>query len=225
MRISVFFTCRNDIASDVSDVFNLLTGYAPNQEYKKLLVAPKFLRASIMKSINREIEEARNGRRAKIIAKMNSLEDSLIIQELYEASQAGVEIDLIVRGVCRLIPGKPGLSENIRVHSIIGRFLEHSRCYYFYNSGSEDYYIGSADWMHRNLDARVEVLAPIENPSLKSYLKFHLNLMLNDNQQRWVMKADTSYKKVKKKKGKKKSATHSRLMEHAKQSLPPIPKS
>lgn len=220
-----FFTCRNDIASDVSDVFNLLTGYAPNQEYKKLLVAPKFLRASIMKSINREIEEARNGRRAKIIAKMNSLEDSLIIQELYEASQAGVEIDLIVRGVCRLIPGKPGLSENIRVHSIIGRFLEHSRCYYFYNSGSEDYYIGSADWMHRNLDARVEVLAPIENPSLKSYLKFHLNLMLNDNQQRWVMKADTSYKKVKKKKGKKKSATHSRLMEHAKQSLPPIPKS
>lgn len=219
-----FFTCRDDISSDVSDLFNLLTGYAPDQEYKKLLVAPKFLRSSIMESINREIEEARSGRPAKIIAKMNSLEDSLIIQELYEASQAGVEIDLIVRGVCRLIPGKPGLSENIRVHSIIGRFLEHSRCYYFYNSGSEDYFIGSADWMHRNLDARVEALTPIEDPSLKKYLEFHLNLMLNDNQQRWIMKPDNSYVKVSKKKGEKKLATHTRLMNHAKQNLPPIPK-
>jgi len=219
-----FFTCREDIASDVSDLFNLLTGYAPDQNYNKLLVAPKHLRSSVMEYINHEIQEARAGRPAKIIAKMNSLEDSLIIQELYEASQAGVEIDLIVRGVCRLIPGKPGLSENIRVHSIIGRFLEHSRCYYFYNSGAEKYYIGSADWMHRNLDARVEALTPIEHPSLKEYLNFHLQLILSDNQQRWIMKQNGNYKKVKRDKNEKKISTHNTLMNHAKQSLDPIPK-
>ena len=219
-----FFTCRDDIASDVSDVFNLLTGYAPGQNFRKLLVAPNYLRDAIMKSISREINEARQGRPARIIAKMNSLEDSLIIQELYEASQAGVQIDLIVRGVCRLIPGKKGLSENIRVHSIIGRFLEHSRCYYFYNGGNEDYFIGSADWMNRNLDARVEVLSPVENPKLKKYLNYHLQLILSDNQQRWVMKPNGNYVKTKRKKGEKKISTQDTLMNHAKQSLEPIPK-
>jgi polyphosphate kinase len=163
-----FFTCNEVLASDVTDVFNLLTGYAPDQTFRKTFVAPKHLRPNIIKLIDIEIDEAQKGNHAKIIGKMNSLEDPLIIQKLYEASQAGVEIDLIVRGVCRLIPRKKDLSENIRVHSIIGRFLEHSRCYYFHNRGSHLYYIGSADWMHRNLDARVEVLAPIESLHLKN---------------------------------------------------------
>lgn len=219
-----YFTCRDDIASDVSDVFNLLTGYAPSQTFRKAFVAPKHLRNNIMELIQKEIDEAREGRPAKIIAKMNSLEDPLIIQKLYEASQAGVSIDMIVRGVCRLIPQKEGLSDNIRVHSIIGRFLEHSRIYYFHNAGKDLYYIGSADWMHRNLDARVEVLAPIEHPRLKQYLEFMLSIYLRDNQQRWVMKSNGNYRKVKRKKGEHKIGTHSYLMAHTKSHAEPIPR-
>lgn len=219
-----YFTCREDLASDVSDVFNLLTGYAPQQTFRKALVAPKHLRNKMMELIQTEIDEAKEGRPAKIIAKMNSLEDPLIIQKLYEASQAGVSIDMIVRGVCRLIPQKEGLSENIRVHSIIGRFLEHSRVYYFHHGGGDLYYIGSADWMHRNLDARVEVLAPIEHPRLKEYLEFMLRIYLRDNQQRWVMKPNGNYRKVKCKKGEKKIGTHNYLMAHTKFHAEPIPR-
>ena len=219
-----YFTCRDDIASDVTDVFNYLTGYAPDQTYERTLVAPKHLRRSMMELIRNEIREAKAGKKAKIIAKMNSLEDPLIIQELYEASQAGVKIDLIVRGVCRLIPGKKGLSENIKIHSIIGRFLEHSRCYYFYNGGNDLYFIGSADWMHRNLDARVELLTPIEHPQLKNYLKFMLNVYLRDNQQRWVLQADGDYQKVSPKKGEKVVNTHKTLMAHAKNYSNPVPR-
>lgn len=218
-----FFTCDEMIGSDATDLFNLLTGYAPDQKYQKLLVAPKYLRSEITDLINIEIRSAVEGKPSRIIAKMNSLEDPLIIQKLYEASQAGVKIDLIVRGVCRLIPGKKGLSENISVHAVIGRFLEHSRCYYFHNNGNDNYYIGSADWMHRNLDARVEVLAPVEKPRLKTYLQFMLNLYLRDNQQRWVMKPDGSYRRIKKKKGEKKISIHLLLMNHAKDMLEPIP--
>jgi len=209
----------------VTDVFNLLTGYAPNQSYKKLLVAPRYMRTSILEMIEREIKAAKKGEKGRIIAKMNSLEDPLTIETLYKASAAGVEIDLIVRGVCRLIPGKKNLSENIRIHSIIGRFLEHSRCYYFNNSGNESYWIGSADWMHRNLDARVEVLAPIEDKGLRKYLKFMLTLYLKDNQLRWIMQPDGKYKRVKKKKDEDPVSTHGHLMNHAKNSLKPIPKS
>jgi polyphosphate kinase len=220
-----FFTCEADIAGDVTDVFNLLTGYAPDQSYKKLLAAPHSMRKSILEMIAREAEAAKSGGKGRIIAKMNSLEDPLTIQALYEASSAGVSIDLIVRGVCRLIPGKNGLSENIRVHSVIGRFLEHSRCYYFYDSGRESYWIGSADWMHRNLDARVEVLAPIEDQGLKNYLKFMLGLYLKDNQLRWKMSADGSYERVVKKSGEKSISTHNRLMLHTKNNSKPVPKS
>jgi polyphosphate kinase len=219
-----YFTCREDIASDVSDVFNLLTGYAPEQTFKKSFVAPKHLRKNIMNLIDIEISEAQNGRKGRIIAKMNSLEDPQIIQKLYDASRAGVKIDLIVRGVCRLLPQKKELSENIRVHSIIGRFLEHSRCYYFYNKGNERYYIGSADWMHRNLDARVELLAPIEHPALKKYLKFMLDINLKDNQQRWVMRPNGKYKRIQPKKGQKLFNTHDALMHHAKMNFDPVPR-
>lgn len=220
-----FFTSDKNIASDVTDVFNLLTGYAPNQSYKKLLVAPRFMRKSISEMIEREIKMAKKGKKARIIAKMNSLEDPQIILLLYEASDAGVEIDMIVRGVCRLIPGKKGLSENIRVHSIIGRYLEHSRCYYFYNGGEENYWIGSADWMHRNLDARVEVLTPIESEGLKKYLWFVLNVYLKDNRQRWIMQHDGSYSKASAKKDQEIRSTHQILMEHVKSNQSPIPKS
>lgn len=219
-----FFTCSDAIGSDVTDIFNLLTGYAPDQKYSKLLVAPRYLRDEINGLIEFEIENAKKGKTARIIAKMNNLEDPLIIQKLYEASQAGVKIDLIVRSVCRLIPGKKGLSENIKVHAIIGRFLEHSRCYYFHHNGSDKFFIGSADWMHRNLDARVEVLTPIEHPDLKSYLQFILSLYLRDNQQRWIMDSKGNYTRVKRKKGEQKVSTHQLLMNHTKENLEPIPK-
>ncbi|WP_083750221.1 polyphosphate kinase 1 [Rhodohalobacter halophilus] len=218
-----FFTCREDLASDVSDIFNLLTGYAPDQTYNKMLVAPKRMRNHLMELIQHEIDAAKRGENAQIIGKMNNLEDPLIIQKLYEASQAGVQIDLIVRSVCRLIPQKKELSDNIRVHAIIGRFLEHSRCYYFHHSGEDKYFIGSADWMHRNLDARVEVLSPIENNQLKRYLKFFLDLYLKDNRQRWILKPSGKYKKVKRIKGEDEISVHKFLMDHIKNGTEPIP--
>lgn len=217
------FTCDEQIASDITDIFNLLTGYAPDQTFEKLIVAPKHMRKQITSMIEFEIKEAKNKRPARIIAKMNSLEDPLIIQKLYEASQAGVQIDLIVRGVCRLIPGKNGLSENIKVHSVIGRFLEHSRVFYFQNAGNHLYSIGSADWMHRNLDARVEALTPIEAPELKKYLQFVLSVYLRDNTQRWLLQESGEYEKVMRQKGEPKVGTHKALMNHIRESEAPIP--
>lgn len=218
------FTCDEVLCSDVTDVFNLLTGYAPDQTFEKLLVAPNHMRKQMNELIEFEINEAREGRPARIIAKMNSLEDPVIIQKLYEASETGVNIDLIVRGVCRLIPGVEGMSENITVHSIIGRYLEHSRIYYFNHRGEHKYFIGSADWMHRNLDARVEAIAPIENEKLKKYMQFVLNIYFNDNKQRWILNADGSYDRAKKEKGKSKLSAHDYLMNHMKESEEPIPK-
>jgi polyphosphate kinase len=217
------FTCDEVIASDVTDIFNLLTGYAPDQTFEKLLVAPKHMRTQVTDLIEFETNEAKAGRSARIIAKMNSLEDPLIIQKLYEASQAGVQIDMIVRGVCRLIPGKQGLSENIKVHSVIGRFLEHSRVFYFNHAEEHKYFIGSADWMHRNLDARVEALTPIEAPKLKKYLQFIINVYLRDNMQRWLLKEDGSYEKIVRTKGTRKVSTHKVLMNHSTDSDIPIP--
>lgn len=218
------FTCNPVIASDVSDLFNFLTGYAPEQNYKKLIVAPHYMRDKMIKMIDYEITESQNGRQARIIAKMNSLEDPLMIQKLYEASGAGVKIDIIVRGVCRLIPQKKGLSENIRIHSILGRFLEHSRIYHFHHGGKELYFTGSADWMHRNLDARVESLVPIEQPALKKYLRFVLDIYLKDNSQRWILSSDGSYTKLTPKKGESEIATHDILMKHTMDTSDPIPK-
>lgn len=220
-----FFTCREDIAADISDVFNLLTGYAPGQTFQKTFVAPNHLRNNISRLIEFETAQAIDGKPARIIAKMNSLEDPEIIKRLYQASQAGVEIDLIVRGVCRLIPGKKEFSENIRVHSIIGKFLEHSRCYHFHHGGENRYYIGSADWMHRNLDSRVEVLAPIEDSSLKIYLHFILDLYMKDNLQRWVLKPNGNYKRMTPKKGEKKVSVQHYLMDHARKTVSPVPRS
>ena len=182
------------IGDDASDVFNFLTGFSIQKEYSRLLVAPLNLRKRMMHLIKRETEHALAGRTAHIMSKINRLTDLNIIEALYEASQAGVEIDLIVRGACMIRPGEPGLSQTIRVRSIVGRFLEHSRIFYFANGGEEEVYIGSADWMTRNLDRRVEVVTPVLDPHSKSYLKDTvLAAYLRDNVKARVMNSDGSY--------------------------------
>jgi len=165
------FTCDEAVADDVSNLFNYLTGYSHKTDYQKLLVAPVNLRSKFEAMIEREIKHARSGRKAHLIFKMNSLVDPKIIRSLYKASQAGVRIQLLVRGICCLRPGVPGVSDHIEVTSIVGRFLEHSRIYYFRNGGDEEVYIGSADLMPRNIDHRVEVLAPIREPAMIRHLR------------------------------------------------------
>lgn len=188
------FTARPDIAADVSELFNHLTGYSRQRRYRKLLVAPVNMRERLMQMIAREAEWARRGRPARLILKTNTLSDTLIIRALYDAAQAGVQIDLIVRGVCCLRPGVPGVSENIRVVSVIGRFLEHSRIYYFGNAGRFQIYCGSADLMRRNLDRRVEVLFPVEDRTLKQHIRDEiLEIYLRDNVNAHELQPDGSY--------------------------------
>lgn len=165
------FTCDEAIGEDATDLFNYLTGYSDKKDYRKLLVAPINLREGITRLIRREIENHKNDGSGRLIFKMNSLVDPSIIQELYQASQAGVQVDLLVRGICCLRPGLKGISENIRVSSIVGRFLEHSRIYYFYNSGKEEIFLGSADLMPRNINRRVEALFPIRDLAMIRYLR------------------------------------------------------
>ena len=186
-------SCREDLGADLSDLFNFLTGYSQQQSYRKLLIAPVTMRNRLEAVIRREIEHVHQGRSGKIIAKMNSLVDPEIIPTLYEASQAGVQIDLIVRGICCLRPGLSEVSENIRVMSIVGRYLEHSRIFYFHNDGQEEIYLGSADWMPRNLNRRVEAVTPVEEPSLVNKLKEILEIMLADNRYAWELQADGTY--------------------------------
>ena len=187
------FTAREDIAGDVVQLFNMLTGYVHKPQFKKLLVAPVNMRQRFLELIEREVEHQKAGRGGHIIAKMNALEDRQIVEALYAASAAGVEIDLIVRGICRLRPGLPGQSETIRVISIVGRYLEHARIFYFANAGKPEHFIGSADWMSRNLDFRVEAIVPVEEPRLQDELKAILDLQLADNVKAWDMRADGTY--------------------------------
>ena len=188
------FTCDEQIGSDVTDLFNYLTGYSAKRDYRKLIVAPINLRQRFQTLIRREIEMQRAGKKGYIILKMNSLVDDQIIQMLYEASQQGVKIDCLVRGVCCLKPGIPGVSENITVKSIVGRFLEHSRIYFFNNGGQPAIYCGSADLMPRNLDRRVEVLFPIEDPRHMRFLRDDvLGTYLRDVANSWSMQADGTY--------------------------------
>lgn len=191
------FTAKPEFADDVVNFFHYLTGRSHYHEYRKLLVAPVSMKNSFLSMIDREIELKKQGEPAYIIAKMNSLEDKEICRALYRASQAGVNVDLIVRGFCCLRPGVPGLSENIRVISVIGQFLEHSRVFYF-RSGSKDpmdgqFLIGSADWMYRNLSARVEVVTPIEAKHARRKIWDFLNLLLKDQRQTWDMNPDGAY--------------------------------
>jgi polyphosphate kinase len=187
------FSCREELGADLTDVFNFLTGYSRQKSYREIIVAPVNMRDRFLELIKRELENVQNGFSGRIVAKMNALVDPQIISALYEASRAGVQIDLIIRGICCLRPGLLNLSHNIRVISIIGRFLEHSRIYYFYNNNQEEIYIGSADWMRRNLDRRVEVITPIKDQEIAKDLQEILGIMLADNRHAWELQPDGNY--------------------------------
>jgi polyphosphate kinase len=194
-------TCNEQIAADATHFFNALTGYSARQEPQKLLVAPVNMRERLVELIRREIEHQKGGRTGRLIFKMNALEDPPMIRLLYQASQAGVKVDLLVRGICCLRPGVPGVSENIRVISIVGRFLEHSRIYYFRNGGAEEVYMGSADLMRRNLSHRVEIIFPVEDSRLVRRLKEILDVYLADQAKARYLQPDGSYTRSSQQKG------------------------
>ncbi len=189
-------TCSESIGEDATAVFNMLSGYSEPASWNKLSLAPLWLRDRFLTMIQRESAYARNGEPAHIVAKMNSLCDPELIGALYEANAAGVKIDLIVRGICSLKVGIPGISDNISVRSIVGSFLEHTRIYYFLNGGQEEVYLASADWMPRNLDRRVEILFPIENENLKKEVMHVLEIQLQDTLKAQIKQTDGSYEKV-----------------------------
>ncbi|MFL5467645.1 MAG: polyphosphate kinase 1, partial [Gemmatimonadaceae bacterium] len=205
------FTSDQAIGADLTDLFNALTGYQHDDAYTDLLVAPANMRSRFTAMVNREADHARAGRPARIIVKMNALVDPDMIAALYDASRAGVQIDLIVRGICCLRPKVPGVSDRINVISIIGRFLEHSRIFYFANGGREEFYLGSADWMPRNFDRRVEVVTPIQDARLHSRVFSLLETCLADNRLAWDLAADGTY--VQRKPGKAPViSTHEKLL-------------
>ncbi len=189
-------TSDRAIGQDLVKLFNYFTGHSLHEEYEKLLIAPTNMRERFRELLDREIEHARADQEARIVAKLNRLEDPALTRALYEASQAGVEIDLAVRDICRLRPGIEGLSETISVRSIVGRFLEHSRVWRFHDAGDPTYLIGSADWMHRNLDERVEAVTPVEDPDLQSYLQQFLDTVFADNRRAWEMQSDGTYEQL-----------------------------
>lgn len=188
-------TCDAKIGEDATAVFNMLSGYSEPSTWNKLVVAPIWMRNRFLHMIRMEEEHARNGQEARIVAKINSLCDQEIIAALYSASAAGVKIDLIVRGICCLITGIPGVSENITVRSIVGNFLEHARIFYFYSNGNEEVYMGSADWMPRNLDKRVEIVFPVEDPQIKREVMNILKIQMDDNMKAHVLQPDGAYLK------------------------------
>jgi polyphosphate kinase len=195
-------TANEDIGEDASELFNYLTVYSKRDKFKSLVVAPICLRERMVEMIDREAANAAAGKPARIIAKMNRLADTGIVDSLYRASTAGVKIDLIVRGICTLRPGVKGVSENITVRSIVGSLLEHSRVYFFENAGEPEFYTGSSDWMPRNLDRRVEVLAPVEDATLQEFLREEfLDAYLKDNIKARVLNSDGSYTRVKPERG------------------------
>lgn len=210
------FTAKPEITEDIVELFNYLTGRSLKRDYQKMLVAPVNMKRRFLELIEREIENQQQGRPAHIVAKMNSLEDRTTIRALYRASQAGVPVDLVVRGFCCLRPGVPGLSENIRVSSIIGRFLEHHRVYYFRSAAEREvdgqFFIGSADWMYRNLENRVEAITPIEDSGLRERLWRMLAIMLNDHRQAWDMGPDGSYVQRRPRSPEEDLGTHAQLM-------------
>jgi polyphosphate kinase len=190
------FTCRADLGTDATQLFNALTGFSKADSYEQLMVAPVGLRMGFEELIDRETEHAKAGRPAGIVAKLNAISDAGIVQHLYRASRAGVPIELIVRGMCVLRPGVPGVSETIRVRSIVGRFLEHSRIYVFTNGGEREIYMGSADWMGRNLDRRVEAVVPVFDPLIGDVICGDiLDVLLRDNVKARILLADGCYER------------------------------
>lgn len=210
------FTCDKAVADDTSRLFNRLTGFAPETSYQRLLVAPEFLLSSLIHLIENETAIAREGKPARMILKMNQLEEDMLIAKLYEASMAGVQIDLIVRGICCLRPGVPGLSETIRVRSIVGRYLEHSRAFYFENLPPDQrLYLGSADMMRRNLYNRVEVVFPVIDRQLQALVVHMLNVELADNMDAWEMNADGFYSRVSPGPGEEPIRSQDEFMKHS----------
>lgn len=193
------FTCRKSFGRDITGIFNLLTGYSEPPRWQKLICAPLDMRNFFIEKISIEKQNALNGGKGRIVAKMNALIDTKIIMELYEASRAGVEIDLMVRGMCCLVPGVRGQSDNIRVYSIVGRYLEHSRIFWFYNSGDEEIYLASADWMQRNFDKRVELLFPVDDISIKDKISKYLKVIFSDNVKKRQLRSDGLYERVRQK--------------------------
>ena len=189
-------TCRDEYGEDASAVFNMISGQSEPNNWNKLILAPLWMKRKFMTLIDREAQNAKNGKKALIIAKMNALVDKMIIDELLLASKAGVKIHLIVRGICCMQVGIPGISDNITVESIVGTYLEHNRIYYFYNDGNPEYFMGSADWMPRNLDKRVEIITPVEDEDIKKKLKHILDVYMADNEKAYYMQPDGSYKKL-----------------------------
>ncbi len=213
------FTCKESIGEDATAVFNMLSGYSEPLSWNELILAPYWLRDKFLHLIAREKKHAQQGREARIVAKMNSLCDPGIIEALYEASAAGVKIDLIVRGICCLKVGIPGVSENITVRSIVGNFLEHSRIFYFWNDGNTEVYMGSADWMPRNLDRRVEIIFPVLEEEMKEKALHILEVELADNVKARVMQADGTYEKLDKR-GKVLVNSQERFCQEAKDAVP-----
>jgi polyphosphate kinase len=208
-------SCDEDLGADLTDLFNSLTGYARGGSYRKILLAPSGLREQVIELIEQTAERHTARRPGRIVMQMNSLVDAACIQALYAASRAGVQIDLIVRGICRLRPGVPGVSDNIRVRSIVGRFLEHSRIWVFANGRRRDYYSGSADLMPRNLDLRVEVVTPVTDPDLAGRLQEVLDVMLADNLQAWELSEDGGWQRRQPAEGERRVATHKVLCDLA----------
>jgi polyphosphate kinase len=204
-------TCDSDIGEDIHKVFQQLTGMSKELKVKKILHAPFTLRDRLLDMINKEAESAKKGNPSRIIIKVNSLTEQRLVQALYKASQAGVKIDLIVRGICTLRPGIKGVSSNIKVRSIIGRFLEHTRVYYFYNNRTPLVYLSSADGMDRNLNNRIEVAFPLQDAKLARRVKKELEAYITDNTQSWVLQNDGSYQLNKPRKGEYRSAQRTLL--------------
>lgn len=214
------FTCDEEIGADATDVFNYLTGYSSQQDFRKLLVAPLDLRNRLIELIQREIQHKLEGKDAHLIFKMNALVDKRMIKELYKASQAGVQIDLICRSMCSLRPGIEGLSENIRVRSLLGRFLEHSRIYYFKNAGNDEIYMGSADLMPRNLDNRVEVVFPVSDETLIHYIRDTiLETYLNDNSKANIMNEEGEFNQLSPSDGEKAISSQNWFIRRAQNSM------
>jgi polyphosphate kinase len=209
-------TCNKKICEEIVEVFNYLTGSSLKTDYNEILVAPINMKSRFIAKIQQEIKNKKAGKPARIIAKMNSMEDEVMTEALYEASRAGIQITLIVRGFCSLKPGIKGLSENIQVISVIGRFLEHSRVFYFANGSDNpaegEYFVGSADWMHRNLHNRVELITPIFDLKLKEKLWEFLDILLKDNRQAWYLNENGTYTQKVPAEGEEERGTHAQLM-------------